>query len=131
MLNNVNDGYVNYFRMLGLKVIVANIDNDINYLSNLNTNRSVFGIYHNGIINAINKNVYGYTKYWYFLNYKKINPQINADYIQFCFIVNVLKELHIVEESFENFNYKLIINQDVKTELKNSLIYNYIENIKG
>ena len=131
LLNNVNDGYVNYLRMLGLKVIVANIDNDLNYLTTLNTNRSVFGIYHNGIINAINKNVYGFTKYWYFLNYKKTNPQINADYIQFCFVVNVLKELHIIDEVFENFNYKLVINQDVKTELKNSLIYNYIEKIKG
>lgn len=131
LLNDVNIGFVNYLRMLGLKVIIANIKMDLSYLKNLNTNRQVFGIYHNGIINAVNKNTFGYTRYWYYLNYKKVNPQINCDYVQFCFVINVLKELNIIVEHYENFNYKLSINKDVKTELKNSLIYNYIENLKG
>ncbi len=131
LLNDVNLGFVNYLRLLGLKVVVAKITMDLKFLTTLNIDRNVFGIYHKGIINTINKNVFGYTKYFYYLSFKRLNPQINCDYSQFCFVVNVLKELNIVEELIENFNYKIKINKDVKSELKNSLIYNYIENLKG
>lgn len=131
LLNTVNSGFINYLRILGLKVVIANIDVDISNMKNLNTDRSVFGIYHNGIINAINKGIFGYTKYWYYLNYKRINPQINTDYSQFVFVVNTLIELGIIEEIFENGNYKLNINLDVKADLNNSLIYTYIKNLKG
>ena len=131
LLNTVNDGFVNFLRLHGLKVVTANIAHDDTYQKSLSVDRSVFGIYHNGIINAINKNIFGYTKHWYFLNFKKINPQINADYNQFVFVVNTLHELGIINETFENYSYKLTINQDVKADLNNSLIYNYIKNIKG
>lgn len=131
LLNKVNSGFVNYLRLHGLKVILANLDVDTTNFNALLCDRSVFGIYHNGIINAINKGIFGYTKYWYYLNFKRCNPQINCDYNQFIFVVNTLLELGILQETFENYSYKLSINKDVKADLNNSLIYNYIKNIKG
>lgn len=131
LLDNYNEGFKNYLRLMRLQVICAKGVLDQIPYDILSTERSVFGIYHNGIINSINKNTFGYTKYWYFQNFRKVNPQINADYSQFTFVVAVLSELGIINEIRENYSYKLSINTDVKADLNNSLIYAHIKNIKG
>lgn len=131
LIDEVNNGFIQYLLNFGLKVYVVNTPYDITFMKELSTSREIFGICHKAIQNGIVKNVCGYTKYIYFINLKRINPQITFSYVQFCFMVNVLCELNVLEESFENDNYIIKMNKDIQTDLNNSLFYDYVKKLKG
>ncbi len=115
-------GYVNYFLNLGKKVIICNSKFDKKVLKNLDCNRSMFGKYHNAIKQCSAKYSQEIDLISFYNKLKKLNPQFsNIKFNQFNFVVLVLEELGICK-----INAGKIEFTDVKSNLKNSSIYNFI-----
>jgi len=115
-------GYVNYFLNLGKKVIICNSKFDRKVLKNLDCNRAMFGKYHNAIKQCSAKYSQEIDLISFYNKLKKLNPQFsNIKFNQFNFVVLVLEELGICK-----INAGRIEFTDVKSNLKNSNIYNFI-----
>lgn len=113
------DGFI--YSIKNAKVYVVNNSYNHKVFENISCERNVFGIYHNAIKNAEIKGVSATNQFEYFVKIKALNPQFkNLSYVQFCFVVMVLKELNIIEID-TNFSIKFT---KVKSELTNSTIYN-------
>lgn len=105
------------------KVYVVNGLNSLNWKDIISCEYNVFAIYHNAIKNCINRSVKGVDIKEYFDILKAENPQLlNASFAQFVFVYLVLKELNIISK-IEDF--KLIYNEEIKTKLNQSKIYNF------
>lgn len=106
------------------------VKNNVNF--KLTTTLSVdyidFAHYHNAIKNSIKLNTTGYDSLDYFNQIKNQNPQLSKpSYAQFTFVCMVLQELNIIEKVGEvMFKY----NDEVKSKLTNSKLYNRICSIK-
>ncbi len=96
---------------------------DMSLLSNLSTERNVFGYYHNAIKDYCAKNIISLDLPNCFKSIKKLNPQYSRlTYDQFYFVAMVLNELGILEISGGDISY----NKKVTNKLTNSSIYNFV-----
>lgn len=115
------DGFL--YNNCGSKIYVSGSDYNYKIVNSVSTDRKTFAIYHNAIKTAINSHITATNQFEYFLKLKAINPQYKAlSFTQFCFVIMVLKELNILKIS-DNFSLEFT---EVKSELKNSSIYNNI-----
>lgn len=115
------DGFL--YSLKNENIYIVDNQYNINIYKSINTDRNVFARYHQAIKNAIDKGISATNLVEYFSAIKKLNPQYNSlNYKQFIFVEMVLTELGILKQ-IDDVKYELT---NVKSELKNSTIYNNI-----
>lgn len=117
--NPICDGVL--YRIKDAKIYVSNSTFQHSFFKNLSFDRRVFGLYHNAIKSAIENKLVASNSFEYFVKIKSLNPQLkNINYVQFVFVIMVLKELGILCQTKEN----MIQFTGAKSDLKNSVIFN-------
>lgn len=120
--------YLGYIQSLGdIELFIPNnslFDKNI-FLQINSTRQNMLSIYNNIIkIKDINYNS--------IINFLiKYRNNLKNSLLNIYFALIVFKELGIINVSYEDFSYNLKINQEIKTNLKNSKIYNYVNFIKS
>ena len=103
------------------------IENETNAITDLNTNRNIFGIYHTAIKKLVQKNIHSFSEQEYFNLIKKKMPEYkNFKFNQFVFVTMVLSELNIINIINNTDYYEITINSNVNNQLTNSSIYNFV-----
>ena len=118
----VHQGYVNKLAELGAEVYIPNKELDLNLFKKIRTDRDTFAKYHNAILFAEKKAITGGDFFDLFEEIKGVNPQFSLNMTQMVFVALVLNELGILDIK----KYQLVLTK-VKSELKNSKIYNFIK----
>ena len=118
----VHQGYVNKLAELGAEVYIPNKELDLNLFRKIRTDRDTFAKYHNAILFAGKKAITGGDFFDLFEGIKGVNPQFSLNMTQMVFVALVLNELGILDIK----KYQLVLTK-VKSELKNSKIYNFIK----
>ncbi len=118
----VHQGYVNKLSALDAEVYIPNKHIDLSLFKKVRADRDTFAKYHNAIKFGQIKNIIGGDFFDYFEKLKALNPQFSLNITQMVFVVMVLNELGIIEIK----QYQLVLT-NVRSELKNSKIYNFIK----
>lgn len=122
----------NYLLNFNSDVYICPIFKGDTALTDLNLNRTVFGIYHNAILKLNAKNIHSFSEQEYFNLVKKQNLNFkDFKFNQFIFVTMVLAELKIIEITNELNYYKIDINKNVNNPLTNSSIYNFVSFYKN
>lgn len=113
------DGRV--FSIPNSNIYVVNSPCALDFYKNISFDRRTFGLYHNAIKSAISNKVTASNDFEYYIKLKALNPQFkNISFVQFTFVILVLKELGILCQT-DNFMLQFT---EVKSDLKNSTIFN-------
>lgn len=117
----------NYLSNFNQNIYVMPIENETNAITDLNTNRNIFGIYHTAIKKLVQKNIHSFSEQEYFNLIKKQMPEYkNFKFNQFIFVTMVLNELNIINIINKTDYYEITINSNVNNQLTNSSIYNFV-----